>query len=82
MKFVTQRKRLKNSKRNISKTWKIWQDRNTMKEHTEEENCQGGLQQENYSDGQIRDTTKNTREDWRRIGDSGRENDHKEEKWK
>jgi len=32
------------------------------------------LLQENYSDGQIRDTTKNTGEDWREIGDSGKEN--------
>jgi len=40
------------------------------------------LLQENYSDGQIRDTTKNTGEDWREIGDSGKENDQEKGKWK
>jgi len=75
-----QKKQLKDSKRNIGKTWKIWQDRNKRKEHTEGENCQEGLWQENYLDGQIRDTTKNTGEDWRRIGDGRRESNHKEKK--
>ena len=55
-----QRKQLKNSKRNIDKTWKMWHSKNTRKEHLEEENCQEDLWQENYSDGQTRDMTKNT----------------------
>ena len=32
-----QRKQLKNLRRNISKTYKIWQDKNARKEHSEEE---------------------------------------------
>jgi len=60
----------------------MWQDKNMRKEHLEEENCQGGLQQEKYLDGQTRGTTKNTGEDWRRIGDGGIENNHEKEKWK
>jgi len=43
------------------------------KEHLEEENCQGDLQQENCLDGQIKGTTKNIGEDWKGIGDGGKE---------
>ena len=60
----------------------MWQDKNTRKEHLEEENCQEDLQQENYSDGQTRDMTKNTGEDQREIGDGGKENDQGKEKQK
>ena len=69
-----QRKQSKNLRRNIGKTWKIWQDKNARKEHLKEKNYQEGLLQENYSDSQIRDTTKNTGEDWKEIGDSEKEN--------
>ena len=68
-----QKKQSKSLRRNIGKIWKIWQGRNMRKKYLEEESCQEDLQQENYSDGQTRDMTKNTGEDWRRIGDGGRE---------
>jgi len=38
----------------------MWHSKNMRKEHLEEENCQEDLWQENYSDGQTRDMTKNT----------------------
>ena len=60
----------------------MWQDKNVRKEHIEEGNCQGGLQQENYSDSQTNSTTKNTGEDQKETRDSGKENDQGEEKWK
>jgi len=41
----------------------MWQDKNVKKEHLKEESCQEDLQQESYSDGQTRDTTKNIGED-------------------
>ena len=77
-----QRKQSKNLRRNISETQKIWQDKNTLKECSEGENYQKGLLQENYSDGQIRDTTKNTGENWREIGDGKKKNNWEKEKWK
>jgi len=78
-----QKKQSKNSRENISETWKMWQDKNTKKECLEEENCQGDLWQENYLDGQIKGTTKNTREGWKGIGDNGKGDNTKEEKsWK
>ena len=58
------------------------QDKNARKEHSKGENYQEGLLQENYLDSQIRDMTKNTRKDWKEIGDSEKENDQGEEKWK
>jgi len=69
-----QKKQSKNSKRNIGEIWKIWPNKNMRKEHSEGENYQKGLQQENYSDGQTNSTTKNIGEDWREIGDSRKEN--------
>jgi len=77
-----QRKQSKNLRRNISETWKMWQDKNTRKECSKEKNYQEGLLQENYLDGQIRNMTKNTGEDWREIGDSRKKNDWGKEKWK
>jgi len=74
------KKQLKNSRKNIGKIWKMWQDKNVRKECTEEENCQGDLWQENYLDGQIKGTIKNTREDWKGIGDNRRARDPREEK--
>jgi len=53
----------------------MWQDKNIRKEHLEEKNCQEDLWQENYSDGQTRDTTKNIGKDWKEIGNGGKEND-------
>jgi len=52
----------KNSRENINEIWKMWQDKNARKECSEEKNCQGDLQQENYLDGQIKGMTKNIRE--------------------
>jgi len=50
------------------------------KEHLEEENCQGDLQQENCLDGQIKGMTKNIGEDWKGIGDSEKESNQGKEK--
>ena len=50
------------------------QDKNMRKEHLEEENCQGDLQQENCLDGQIKGTIKNIGEGQKGIGDSGKKN--------
>ena len=74
-----QRKQSKNLRKNISKIKKMWQNKNMRKGHSEEESCQEDLWQENYSDGQTKDMTKNTGEDWRKIGDGGKE-DNQERK--
>ena len=50
------------------------QDKNMRKEHLEEENCQGDLQQENCLDGWIKGTIKNIGEGQKGIGDSGKKN--------
>jgi len=42
------------------------------KEHLEEKNCQEGLQQENYSDGQTNGMTRNTGEGWKETGKNQR----------
>jgi len=75
-----QKKQSKSLRRNIGKIWKIWQGKNMRKERLEEESYQEDLRQENYSDGQTRDMTKNTREDWKGIGDDGRARDPRKEK--
>jgi len=38
------KKQLKNSRKNIGEMWKIWQDKNIRKGHSEEENYQKDLQ--------------------------------------
>ena len=58
------------------------QDKNIRKEHLEEENCQGDLQQENCLDCQIKDMTKNIGEGQKGIGDGEKESDQGKEKWK
>jgi len=45
-----------------------------------EENCQEGLQQENYLGSWIKDTTKNIRVDWKETGDDRRVNDQEKGK--
>ena len=75
-----QKKQSKNLRRNTGEIWKMSQDKNMRKEHLEEENCQGDLQQENCSDGQIKGTIKNIGEGWKGIGDGGKESD--QGKWK
>jgi len=77
-----QKKQSKSSKRNTDKIWKMGQDKNARKKHIREENCQEDLWQENYSDGQTRDITKNIGEDWKGIRDGRKENNQGEEKWK
>jgi len=67
-----QKKRLKNSKKNISKTWKMWRGKSTKRERSNRENCQEDLWQGNYTDGQTNDMTKNTGEEWRKTGDDER----------
>ena len=74
-----QKKQSKNLRKNTDKTRKMWQGRNKKREYLREENYQGDLWQENYSDGQTKDMTKNTGEDWRKIGDGGKE-DNQERK--
>ena len=49
------------------------------REHSEGEIYQGDLQQENYLDGQTSNTTRNTREGWKGIGDDGRARNRQEE---
>jgi len=56
-------------------------DKNKRKEHSEEKNCQGGLQQENYLGGQIKGTMKNTGEGWKEIESVEKKNKQKEP-WK
>ena len=60
----------------------MWQDKNTKKERSEEENCQEGLQQKNCLDGQTNDMTKNIGEDWRETGDSRKKDDQGKKKQK
>ena len=57
------KKQSKNLRRNIGEIWKMWQDENTKKECSKGENCQEDLWQENYLDGQTKDTTKNIGKD-------------------
>ena len=48
------------------------QDKKKKKKYLREENCQEGLQQENYLDGQIKGITKNIGKGQKEIGDNGR----------
>ena len=57
------KKQSKNLRKNISKIKKMWQNKNMRKGHSEEESCQEDLWQENYLDGQTKDTTKNIGKD-------------------
>ena len=60
----------------------MWQDKNTKKGYSEEENCQKGLWQENCLDDQTNSTTKNIGEDQRKTGDDRKENNQGRERWK
>ena len=62
-----QKKQLRNLRRNTSKIQKMSGDKKEKKEPSGGENYQEGLQQENYSDGQIRSMTKNTEQDQKEI---------------
>ena len=49
-----QKKQSSNSKKNIGKIQKMFKDKNRKRGHSEEENYQEGLWQENYLDSQIK----------------------------
>jgi len=73
-----QKRRLKNSKKNISETWKMWCNKNARKRCSNEKSCQEDSQQERYTDGRINGTTKNIGVGWRETGDDGRAKDLQE----
>ena len=68
-----QRKQSKNSKRNISKIQKILEDKKEKKKYLREGNCQNSLWQESYLVGQTKNTMRNTRQGWKKIGDDRKE---------
>jgi len=74
-----QRKQSKNSRESIGRIWKIWHGKSTKKKRSDGKNCWEGSQQRNYMDGQISNTTRNIREDWKETGDDGRAGDQQEE---
>ena len=76
----TPERQSKNLRENIDEIWKMQQDKNMRKERSEEENCQGDLQQENCLDGQIKGITKNIGEGQKGIGDGGKESNQGKEK--
>jgi len=67
-----QKKRLKNLRKSIGETWKMWRDKSMKKEHSDRENRQEDLWQRNYMGGQTSDMTKNIGKEWRRTGNDGR----------
>ena len=64
---------MRNLKKNIGEIWKIFKDRNRKRGYLGEEDYQEGLQQENYLDSQIKDTTRNTGQGWKKIGGNRKE---------
>jgi len=66
-----QKKRSKNLRKNIGKIWKMWHAKNMRKQHSNEENFQGGLRRRNYTGGQTSGMTRNIGVGWREIGDDG-----------
>ena len=73
-----QKKQLRNSRKSIGKTQKMFEDKNRKKRHSEEENYQEDLQQGNYLDGQIKDMTRNTRQGQKEIGGDGKEEEQED----
>ena len=70
-------------KGNTEGTWRMLKDRKKKKGHSRGGNYQKDSQQENYSDGQIRDMTKNTGQDQKETGGDGkREGKEDEEQWR
>ena len=67
-------------RKNTGEIRKIWRDKNVRKKHLKEENCQEDSWQENYLDGWTKDTIKNTREDWKGTGDSGKGDNQEKER--
>ena len=70
-----QKKQQKNLKRNTGEIQRIYKDRREKrtKEYLLEKNYQGGLQQGDCLDGQIRNIMRNTGQDQKGIGDARRE---------
>ena len=61
----------------------MFKDKNRKKGHLGEENYQEGLQWENYLDGWIKDTTRNTGQDWKEIGEDRKKKEQRNKKqWK
>ena len=53
------------------------------KKHSEGKNCQDNLQQKSYLGGQTNNMTGNIGEDWKEIGNNGKENKQEnKEPWK
>ena len=78
-----QKKQLRNSRKSIGKTQKMFEDKNRKKRHSEEENYQEDLQQGNYLDGQIKDMMKNTRQSQKEIGGDRKDKEKEgKEQWR
>ena len=75
------KKQSKSLRKNINEIQKMWQDKNMRKKYSRGKNCQEDLQQENCSVGQIKGMIKNTGEDQKETGDSGKkEENNKQQK--
>ena len=68
-----QERQLKNMRKNINKIQKMQGSKKKRKGHLKEENCQNGLWQESYLDGQIKGMMKNTRQGQKETRDDGKE---------
>ena len=78
-----QKKQSRNLRKNISETQKMLGDRKEKKECSKGENCQKGLQQESYLDGQTSNIMRNTGQGQKGIGDDGKKKEQEEkEQWK
>ena len=78
-----QRKQLKNLRKNTGEIQKTSEDRKEKKKHLGEVNCQGNLWQESYLVGQTKNTTRNTGQGQKEIGDDGKKEEQRdEEQWK
>ena len=70
-------------KESTEEIWRTLGDRKEKRECSEGENCRDGLWQKSYLGGQIKGTTKSTREGWKGTGDNGKEKGERgEEQWK
>ena len=66
------RKQQRSMKGNTEGTWRTLEDRKKKKRHSGGGNYQEDSQQENYLDGRIRGTTKNTGQGWKETGGDGK----------
>jgi len=67
-----QKKQLKNLRKSIGKTWKMWCSKSVKRERSDGENCWKDLWQRNYIGGQTSDMTRSIGEEWRKTRDDGR----------